>query len=124
LIFVGLLLALGQWERVTSGEPFVVATGIGLVCFWVTLLWLPIAPEPGRRTDADAWRGHGRRSALLHGFWVMVAIGWLALAAFLYGVRPANFVVPAIPAAFLASSLLQMRRAEKTAALYGRLPDR
>lgn len=124
LVVVGLLLAVGQWERVASGEPFVVATGIGLVCFWMTLLWLPIAPEEGRRTAADAWRDHGRRAALFHGFWVIVAIVWLTVAAFLYGARPANFVVPAIPAALLALSLLQVRRAEKTAAMYARLTNR
>ena len=80
-------------------------------------------PPLERRTSADAWRESARSGAIFFGFWFAVACIWLATAALLSEVQPANFIVPAIPGALLVTNLLTLRGAEKFAALHARAEE-
>ena len=124
LVFAA-VFAIGQWERLSSGEWFTIATGIGVVAFLASMLWRWPGPPPrDRRTSADAWRESARAGALFFGFWFVVACTWLATAALLYGVQPVNFIVPVIPGAVLAINLLTIRGADKAAALHARAEEK
>jgi hypothetical protein len=119
------LLAGGRWEQLTSGEPFVIVTAVGVIAFFVSLLWrIPGGPPRDRRADPEAWREHARGGAVFFGVWFVVACLWLGAAAVLYGVRPANFVVPAIPGSLSLLSLLTYRGADRAAALHARAEAR
>ena len=108
LAAVGLVLyTVSNWERLTSGKPFVILTAVGVIAFMVSLLWrIPGSPPREQRTDPEAWRTHARAGLLFFGAWFVVACLWLGTAAVLYAVRPANLVVPAIPGSLALISLL------------------
>jgi hypothetical protein len=119
-----LVFVVSQWERLSSGEPFTIATGIGVVCFFTSAMWRRPTPPRELRTSADAWRDSAKERSLFFGFWFAVACIWLATAALLYEVRPMNLIVPALPGVFLATSLVSIRGAEKFAALHARAEAR
>lgn len=119
------LLAGGRWEQLTSGEPFAILTAVGVIAFFVSLLWrIPGAPPRDRRADPEAWRAHARDGAVFFGVWFVVACLWLGAAAVLYEVRPANFFIPGIPASLTLLSLLRYRGADRAAALHARAETR
>ena len=117
-VVVAAVFALSQWERLSSGEPFAIATAVGAICFFASMLWRRPTPPVDRRTSADAWRESARAGVIFFSFWFAVACIWLATAALLSEVRPANIIVPAIPGALLATNVLTFRGAEKVAALH------
>lgn len=112
-----ILLAVGQWQRITSGEPFAIVTGLGLVGFWASLFLLTRYPPREERTSPAAWRRTSRRSALVFGIWALVAWAWLGAAAVLYSVKPINLLVPAIPTGLALLQLPTYFRADRIALL-------
>jgi hypothetical protein len=119
-LVLALVFAATQWDRLSSGEPFAIATGIGVVCFLASMLWRRPTPPLELRASADAWRERARAGVLFFGAWFVVACIWLATAALFYEVEPVNFIVPVIPGALVATNLLTLRGAEKVAAMHAR----
>ena len=117
-------LALGQWHRVSSGKPFVVATGIGVACFWVSLLFLVAPPTGADRADPDVWRRRARRSVQVFGAWTIVAWSWLGAAAWWHSVKPVNLLVPAIPTLLTLAQAWTYRNADRFADVHGQERDR
>jgi len=122
-VVFAVVFAVSQWERLSSGEPFAIATAIGVVCFFASMLWRRPSPPRERRTSADAWRASARAGVIFFGFWFAVACIWLATAALLSELQPANFIVPLIPGVMLATNVLTLRGAEKFAALHARAEE-
>ena len=119
-VVLALVFAVTQWDRLSSGEPFAIATGIGVVCFFASMLWRRPTPPPDLRTSADAWRKSARSGVLFFGAWFVVACIWLATAALLYEVQPGNLIVLVIPGALIATNLITLRGAEQVAAVHTR----
>lgn len=124
LIVLAVLLVGNQWERLTSGQPFAVATGIGAAGFWISLLFGPGAPPAEQRNEVDAWRRHGRRAAVVFGCWAVVAWVWLGMAAYLYSVGPINFLVPAVPTLLTVAHLWGCLYPERAAQNHRRAAQR
>ena len=119
-LVLALVFAATQWDRLSSGEPFAIATGIGVVCFFASMLWRRPTPPPELRTSADAWRERSRAGVLFFGAWFAIACIWLATAALFYEVQPVNLIVPVVPAALVVTNLLTLKGAEKVAATHAR----
>jgi hypothetical protein len=119
-LVLALVFAATQWDRLSSGEPFAIATGIGVVCFLASMLWRRPTPPPELRASADAWRERARAGVWFFGVWFAVACIWLATAALFYEVQPLNFIVPVVPAVLAATNLLTLRGADNVAAMHGR----
>ena len=115
LITVAVVLILNQWERLASGRPFVIVTGVGIATFWISLLFTRTIPASEHRAEAEAWRAGARRGLRVFGLWTVVAVGWLVVAAVLYSLRPLNFVVPVIPALLAATQWWKYRNADRLA---------
>lgn len=115
LVVVAAIFVVNQWDRFSSGEPFVIATGIGVAAFWISVVSVRLLPEHGRRTDPAAWRALARRRLALFGSWTAVALAWLAVTAALFSLRPVNLVVPALPALLLLSAWWTHRSADRFA---------
>jgi hypothetical protein len=121
LILVGIFLVIGQWDWLTSGSAFGVATGIGASLFWISWLLTPAAPKREQRASPAAWRRHGRRSVIFFGFWLLAACMWTAVAATLYGFRPGTLVAPVFMALFVLVSLIPLLGSERLAEKYREL---
>lgn len=120
LIVLAVVFVINQADRLTSGRPFVIATGVGLAAFWISLLASRGAPAPERRTIAAAWRENARRRLLLFGFWTLAATAWLIVAGALYALHPANVVVVAFPALLLVAAWWTYATANRLAELHQR----
>lgn len=120
LILGAVLFIANQWERLVSGHPLAVATGVVVAAFWITVLVVRNAPEHDQRTEPEPWRTLGRRRLIIFGAWTVVAFMWLAVSAALYSVRPVNFLAPAIPALLTAAAWWTYSKAERLAELQRR----
>lgn len=124
LLVVAAFFVIARWDRLRSGEPFLVVTGVGVAAFWISVVFVRVVPGGDDRTDADAWRRLARQRMLLLGGWTAASVVWLATAAALYSIRPLNLVAVAIPALMLLSSWWTYRLADRLAETERRVSGR